>query len=200
VRVCGTYTSDYKWYGCVGSRDNPKDMSDAVSAAEPVPALLNYWCSAPLTRLTNTSNDIKTAINALNAGGETYIAPGLLWAWRTLSPNAPFADGQPYGNNVTKAIVLMTDGENTKAPQYPDHEGSNVGEANSVTAKTCKNIKDAGIRLMTVAFMVNDPTIKGILKKCATTDMDYYDAADTTTLLSAFKTIGARLTAIRLDR
>src|SRR5262249_47542784 len=45
---------------------------------------------------------------------------GLMWGWRSLSPNAPFADGKSYtwnSSNPTKPnrkiIVLMTDGTNT---------------------------------------------------------------------------------------
>lgn len=200
VNVCGSYTSNYTWYGCVGSRNSPLDLSDTVSNADRVPALLNYGCSQPLIRLTNTAATIKTGINSLYASGETYIAPGLLWAWRTLSPNAPFADGQAYGPGITKSIVLMTDGENTHSANYPDHEGSNVADANNVTAKTCSNIKDAGIRVITIAFMVTDTDIKSILKRCATTDGDFFEATDTTALLSAFKAIGARLTAVRIER
>ncbi len=37
-----------------------------------------------------------------------------MWGWRTISPNAPFADGVAYNtSNNTKVIVLMTDGQNT---------------------------------------------------------------------------------------
>ena len=36
----------------------------------------------------------------------------MVWGWRALSPNAPFADGKPYNSpNWVKAIVLETDGD-----------------------------------------------------------------------------------------
>jgi hypothetical protein len=54
-------------------------------------------------------------INNLNywQSGGTVISEGLMWAWRTLSPNAPYGDAVAYNTpGVTKAIVLMTDGVN----------------------------------------------------------------------------------------
>jgi Mg-chelatase subunit ChlD len=165
-----------------------------------VPALLNTWCSAPLARLTNKPASIKTQISALTASGETYIAPGLLWAWRTLSPSAPFSDGAPYSKKIAKTIILMTDGENTKSPNYPDHEGVDTAQADTVSKKTCDNAKAAGIRVMTVAFEVTNVTAKKVLESCASSSHDYYDATDITAMRDAFKAIAAKLTAVRLAK
>ena len=57
---------------------------------------------------------IRTKIDSMTATGETNIPFGLIWGWHLLSPTAPFGDGVPYDTqNVTKYIILMTDGENT---------------------------------------------------------------------------------------
>jgi Flp pilus assembly protein TadG len=200
VQKCGPVTSGNYWHGCVGSRDYPRDLSDAVTISQPVPALLNYWCSAPLVRLTNGRATVKTQISSLTADGETYIAPGLLWAWRTLSPSPPFSDGAAYSKKVAKTIVLMTDGANTHSPNYPDHEGSDVAQADTLTKKTCDNVKAAGIRVMTVAFEVTNTTIKKILEGCASSASDYYDATDINGMRDAFKAIGAKLSAVRLAK
>jgi Flp pilus assembly protein TadG len=200
VKKCGPVTSGNYWHGCVGSRDYPRDLSDAVTANQPVPALLNYWCSAPLARLTNSRATIKGQISSLTAGGETYIAPGLLWAWRTLSPSPPFSDGAPYSKKVAKTIVLMTDGANTHSPNYPDHEGADAAQADTLVKKTCDNIKVPNIRVMTVAFEVTNTTIKKILQSCASSPSDYYDATDINSMREAFKAIGAKLSAVRLAK
>ena len=198
VQQCGPVTSGHYWHGCVGSRNNPLDLADAVSKSQPVPALLDYWCSSPLMRLTNSRGTIKDQINSLSAGGETYVAPGLLWAWRTLSPSAPFSDGKPYSKTVAKTVVLMTDGANTHSPNYPDHEASDTVQADRLTATTCDNIKSAGVRVMTVAFEVTDSAIKKILLNCASSSADFYDATDINGMREAFKAIGAKLSAVRL--
>jgi len=200
VKKCGPVTSTNTWHGCVGSRDDPRDLSDVVTTSQPVPALLNKWCSAPLARLTNSPTAIKTQVSALTPSGETYIAPGLLWAWRTLSPSAPFSDGAAYSKKIAKTIILMTDGENTKSPNYPDHEGADTAQADTVSKKTCDNAKAAGIRVMTVAFQVTNATAKKVLESCASSSQDYYDAADIAAMREAFKAIGAKLSAVRLAK
>ncbi len=75
----------------------------------------NAGCPDPVMRLTNNQGNVLSKINNLNywQSGGTVISEGLTWAWRTLSPNAPYADGAAYGaKGVTKVIVLMTDGVN----------------------------------------------------------------------------------------
>jgi Flp pilus assembly protein TadG len=51
----------------------------------------------PMIRLTNNAATIKTAIDNMTAIGDTNIPIGLMWGWHSLSPNAPLADGAPYG-------------------------------------------------------------------------------------------------------
>jgi Flp pilus assembly protein TadG len=75
----------------------------------------NAACPQPLTRLTNNQGTVVSAIEAMNFwyNGGTVISEGLTWAWRTLSPEKPFADGAAYTDTKTKkVIVLMTDGVN----------------------------------------------------------------------------------------
>lgn len=75
----------------------------------------NAFCnSAPLVRLQTTKTALKTTVDSLAASGSTNIHEGFMWGWRTVSPNAPFADGRAYADkNNVKVIVLMTDGMNT---------------------------------------------------------------------------------------
>jgi Flp pilus assembly protein TadG len=200
TRVCGPSTSTVSWNGCVGSRNHPKDLRDVVDPTDPVPGLMNTGCGAELVRLTNDSALLQSKVAALNAGGETYIAPGILWGWRTLSPNAPFGDGAAYSNGTMKVLVLMTDGANTKSPNYPNHEGNSESLANRLTEQTCANVKAAGIKIYTIAFQVTDPTIKNVLSNCASGPPFYYDASTMSGMTSAFTSIGQSLTAVRLVR
>ncbi|MFC7396926.1 pilus assembly protein TadG-related protein [Chelatococcus sp. GCM10030263] len=74
----------------------------------------NYMCNVqPLTRLTSDKDAIETKINQMVADGTTNLVEGFMWGWRTISPNAPFTDGQPYQTrNNRKVIIFMTDGMN----------------------------------------------------------------------------------------
>lgn len=80
----------------------------------------NRGCPTPIVPLTNYSNrnTVLNAISNLNYwnGGGTNQIEGLAWAWRVLSPGAPFTEGRPYhdpNDPVRKVIVLFTDGDNT---------------------------------------------------------------------------------------
>lgn len=210
----GTYQScpvaeHHYWWGCVGSRAYPADVdgnADLVTAVNPVPALVDWSCPTPLQRLTSSKTTVQTAIDALTPSGNTYIAPGLLWAWRTISPNTPYADGASYGSRTRKFIVLMTDGFNTQSPNYPWHDASNVGDAscsdvtgaNCLTKKTCDSVKSKGITIFTVAFQVADSTVKSILQNCASNSSNYYDSASAADLQTAFQSIGRSVTQVRI--
>lgn len=199
VKVCNNgSTSNYKWYGCVGSQPSPYDIGEIANATNPVPGMLNVSCSSPLIRLTNDAAALKKAIAATKAANETYIAPALMWAWRLLSPNSPFSgDAGAYGA-AQKTIVLMTDGANTHSPKYPGHEGTDVNLANSRLTDLCKNVKASGVTIYTIAFSVTDTTIKNLLSSCSSGPPYYYNAQTTDDLTAAFASIGAQLTAVRL--
>ncbi len=77
----------------------------------------NGMClSQPLLRMTATQATLTSKVNGLSANGDTNLHEGFMWGWRSISPNAPLADGKPYNtsSNATnqKVIVLMTDGYN----------------------------------------------------------------------------------------
>ena len=199
TKVCSPTTVTQSWYGCVGSRTYPLDLSDAADSANPVPAAMNTDCAQPLTRLTTDATALQASINALSPYSETYIAPGLLWGWRALSPNPPFADGAAYGAK-SKYIVLMTDGANTHSASYPGHANFDVVDANKVTGETCTAIKATGIRIYVVAFMVTDAGIISVLQNCASAPINYYTASTVTDLQSAFQTIGSQITKVRLTK
>ncbi len=205
----GSYTNS--WGGVVGSRNYPADLQADVSVGNPVPAVMGAAYPAPLMRLSNDPAQIKAQINALSPSGETFIAPGLLWGWRVLSPNLPFADGAPYNGNVKKILILMTDGANTVSPSFPNHDNSDPvkahdsGDATSadrLTADTCANIKApaVGITVYTIAFQVTDTSIRNILQSCASTPANYYNATSNAAMLSAFAQIANSLMALSLSK
>jgi hypothetical protein len=77
----------------------------------------NGMClSQPLLRLTPSKSTLISKINGLTANGDTNLHEGMMWGWRSLSPNAPLSEGKPYNTSSTptnqKVLVLMTDGYN----------------------------------------------------------------------------------------
>lgn len=89
------------------------------------PAGPNLVCTTqPLQSLTTDMNAVSGKsglISKMTPNGDTNLVVGIMWGWRTISPNGPFAEtGSPSGKGLrkpagydsmtTKVIVLMTDG------------------------------------------------------------------------------------------
>ena len=97
---------------------SPRTVSPTSSNAYTgIPNGPNFGCTTqPLQRLTSNTTTLKSLINAMAPLGSTNIHEGLMWGWRTLSPNSVFADGAAYASStVNKIIILMTDGANSWA-------------------------------------------------------------------------------------
>ena len=170
-------------------------------------------CSRPITTLTDSKSTIKSEIDNMTASGnQTYIPAGLMWGWRTLSSQAPFSEGvsKPVmkNKNYTKAIVLMTDGSNTRAKTSGSalHNDRSVRDANKLTAKICRNIKADGssekqrIKIYTVTFKVTDSKIKSLMQDCATNSTYYFDASDGAALAKAFEDIADSLITLYISK
>ena len=198
TNVCKDRTSTYKWYGCVGSRLGTADQQAEATSSSRIPGLLNIGCNKTLTRLTTNKGTVVSAIAGLSAGGETYIAPGVLWGWRVLSSKAPYGDGDDDPVKTRKAIVIMTDGANTLSANKTYHNGTNVTASNTMLATTCANAKAEKITIYTVAFAVTDTSIKKILTDCATSASYFFDSKNSAELKAAFNQIGQQLSSRRL--
>ena len=199
----------YKWNGCVGSRNYPLNTQDTAPNSK-ISGLLEIKCSQEIITLTSRKSTISNEIDKMSASGnQTYIPAGLMWGWRMLSSDVPLTDGvskaKMKSDNYTKAIVLMTDGENTVSPNYPDHGKKNGNDANKLTREICQNIKNDGsgkeqIRVYTVTFAVSDPATKKLIRECATNDSYYFDASDSATLSAAFDEIGKSLVTMFISQ
>ncbi len=192
------------WSGCVGSRDYPLDMSDDY-ANTPIPAIMDITCTNEVVRMTSQQGPLVSTIESMHPSGTTYIPGGLVWGWRMISDQLPFADGTPKGEKyndkpVSKVVVLMTDGENTISPTYPGHDGWDTGLSDTLTNTLCTNMKDDGITIYTVAFEVTGKTAKGVLQNCASSTSKFFDAQDAGALAASFTSIGKELSQLRLSR
>lgn len=173
-----------------------------------------------VTPLTNDKLLLDTKIEEMYAAYMTHIPIGLAWGWRTLSPAAPYMEGTLYSDEETiKALVLMTDGENTLFSASGHNKssfsaygylnkmrlGTNVldtavNELDAKTLRICTNIKAAGIRLYTIAFQVTDPTTLNLLRDCATSPEMSFSSSDGAALNTAFTTIATELASLRISR
>jgi Putative Flp pilus-assembly TadE/G-like len=208
VEVCGPSTNTITWNGCVGSRPDPKDVLISGATVDKYPGLMNAWCGTEIVTLTDDKDSLKTTIDSFTGVGETYIPQGLLWGWNMLDENPPLAEAKSAewmaDRKGTKALVLMTDGENTLYPDGQYHWTATSAAqrelANDKTAQLCENIKNDKIVVYTVSFMVTDPTALDLLQGCATDSTKSFSADNAAELAQAFKDIGDALMAMRLSK
>lgn len=187
----------------------------------------DYNCkdTQTISPLTNNRALLEAKIDSMVAAYLTHIPIGLAWGWRTLSPEAPYTEGSLYTDEETiKALVLMTDGENTISGNSTHNRSTFTGygylsmalahygsasidtateaqnELDAKTIRLCDNIKAKGVRLYTIAFQVSDTTTLNMLRSCATTPDQFFPSADGAALQSAFTTIASELASLRISR
>jgi hypothetical protein len=219
---CVDNTWTETWQGCVGSRPAPHNLTDSAPGIKE-PGIIDKLCPTPITALTTTKSELTSAVSAMTTGNfwkdsATYIPIGLSWGWKTLTSNAPFteaaSDTEAQTKGISKHLVLMTDGINTRAQNvgvgsgtdphfgaYHDEQGATAeAAADTITASLCENIKAQGITIYTVAFQVSDPDTETLLKNCATSPSYYFDAGSSTELTSSFSAIADKVAAVRLSK
>lgn len=212
------------WEGCVMARSYPHDVQDSSVAVggswEPFWNANSWWdrnryCPNPITPLTNDRTTLDNQIDAMQALGSTHVNLGAVWGWRTISPQEPFTEGTAYGDpDWNKAVILLTDGENTMIDSYYSAFGwlsdGNLGTTTSRSVaenelddrlrEVCTGMKNDGIIVYTITFQVPDLTTRMLFEDCATDSDKYYDSPDAATLNVAFRAIGAELKNLHLSR
>ncbi len=191
--------------------------------ATPRPLGPGSFCPAELTPLTNTKATVQTGISNMKAVGSTMVNLGAVWGWRMLSPRwrgswpgEMTSSGLPLdynSKNMTKAVVLMTDGENSFAAgnytAYGYLADAKLGSSNQSSAEkaldtrlstVCTSMKAKGIFVYTVAFNITDAATKTLLQSCATSTSYYFDAGNSSALVAAFQTIGSSLSQLRVSK
>ena len=157
--------------------------------------------------MTDNKNTLSTQIDSMYATGNTYIPTGLMWGLRTLSSKAPFTEGTTKNTaaqkNITQAIILMTDGENTlsKDPNSYRHNAGDIDEANQYTIAACDAIKKEDIKIYALTFGDTVPQeTKDMIKSCSSGSGYYFDADDGQALKAAFADIAASLNRLYLTQ
>jgi Flp pilus assembly protein TadG len=121
-------TSDNTWYiPGQGQSIQYQEIDGNVDTATTNSYGPNLSCPTPLVRLTSTQATLDAAMQNMTAWANsgTAITLGMIWGWRTLSPNPPFSDGQPYGTpSLIKAVVLETDGDAEVAGANPENNAN----------------------------------------------------------------------------
>ncbi|MEL7273923.1 MAG: TadE/TadG family type IV pilus assembly protein [Pseudomonadota bacterium] len=114
----------WTWKYFADSNGNNPDPRDVNNNSNNLPSPLgytggpNHGCnSQPITDLTTNQSDIISGISSMQANGLTNIQQGVIWGWKTLSPEEPLTNGRSYSETKNrKVMIVMSDGNNTYYP------------------------------------------------------------------------------------
>lgn len=187
------------WNGCVADRDQPWDVNAASGAQHPA-----VNCAAttlqPIVGLSDVTRPgatttLKSAIAAMYPGGATNFTIGLMWGMQTLTPGSPFPGADAIGSDTKKFIVALTDGTNTQN-RWNGNGYQESPQVNDRTRAACANLKAAAaVTVYTIRVIDGNAEL---LRSCATTTSNYFEAADASQIQPAFKSILDAILRVRV--
>ena len=165
--------------------------------------------------LTSVENDLNATINAMQAHGNTQGNAGMIWGYRMISPEPPFTEGSEWGSERwTKAVIMMTDGDNTMDGTYSYHWASakndivvDKGTAplglNQRFSEVCDALKaqEPPVLIYTIVFKSENEVSaanKQFYEDCATNPSMYFDAPTQADLQQTFRHIAQELSNLHL--
>jgi Flp pilus assembly protein TadG len=190
----------------------------------------NQGCPAPMLALTDgtTSAGQTQILNTISSmwprdAGGTQVHIGMIWGWRVLSPNGPFAanNGHPLSYSTAsstswkKVVVLMTDGTEewpstdnmTGLGQIADGKidttsSTSTAETNLGTrlANVCSNMAASGNFVIYTIGLGSDGASNTDLQNCPGNTGGFFEAATTSNLQTVFNDIAQSLIALRLSQ
>lgn len=211
------------WNPATQEYDYKYELSPSISSSRGP----NVYCSSEILPLTNVRADIEDHVNALTPNGMTNSANGALWGWRVLSNEPPFAEGigsaDPDFADWQKAVVIMTDGENTvnhqrthwdsnsavngyalesRMGQGVNTSGEMRNEMDNKLLRICHRMKAEGYLVYTIMFGLNSSSTELAFKSCATEPNApyFYNADNGADLEEAFGDIAADLVDLHVSK
>jgi Flp pilus assembly protein TadG len=179
----------------------------------------------PIQPLTNLKAPVLSTIDAMVADGYTHVAEGVAWGLRVLSNDEPFTEGAPYGEDIKKAMVLLTDGENTFEARQKNHNlstytaygflrqarlGSSeyhvaVSKQDELMVDACKEVKANGVEVYAFAYNVASAAQRSRIEGCASTDPTgkrrfYFEPTSNLDLVENFQLVANDLRSLYLSK
>lgn len=211
IMKCGSSNNNTNnWNGCVmdrGTSTPPGTISgpDVLVTAPTTssyyfPADQSSFCPEQIMPLSYDWSALKANINAQTPAGSTNQPIGLVWAWQTLQQSTPFnAPAEDPNYTYKKAIILLSDGLNTKDRWYGDG-GNYSPQVDDRQKLLCDNVKAAGIVLYTIQVNTGGDPESQILKSCASGTSNFFMLTSANQVISTFNSIGTQLAKLRIAR
>ncbi len=188
------------WDGCVRDRQQNHDVADTLptSTATYFQPFQNFYCPPSLLALTNDWTALNNKVDDLDSLGATNITIGLIWGLHSLTTTLPLTEANTTEPQLTRAIILMTDGDNTI--NRWNGVGTDPNQCTGCDARTtlaCNSVKASGIRLYTVRLIDGNATL---LRNCASDPSMYFEVQTASQLNAVFNAIGGELASLHLSQ
>lgn len=184
------------WLGCVIDRDQDFDISNSapvVGNAATLHPVDNADCKpVELMPLSYDWAALNSKIDSLKASGNTNTPIGLVWGWNMLTPGAPLsAAAAPDPKKLNKAIVFLTDGDNTE-----NRFTTVQSKIDARMSALCTAVKAQNIQIYMIRVMNGN---EALLKPCATDPSMYFRVTSASQLTEVFNSIAQALSNLRIS-
>lgn len=195
------------WSGCIMDRTQPYDIqntqpsgsSTGMPATNPAAA---YLCpAATVTPLGYNWSNLNSQIGAMQASGSTNQAIGVAHGWQMLTPGNPYAT-PAVPDNVTRYIILLSDGLNTQDRWWGDggtENSSDDAKIDDRMNRACTAAKADGVVIYTVYVNINNSDGNSApLQNCASDSSKFFPLSSASQISTAFATIAQQITNLRV--
>ena len=180
--------SKSNWTGCVSDRNQPHDVKNDKPTGDPFTWYPASNCNlAKILPLTDNWPDLNSKIDGLTASGMTNLTIGAAWGLNMLTPGAPLSTADKNSKYLSRYMIVLTDGMNTKNKWTSDPV-----QIDARTYQICDNAKAAGIKIYTIRVINGNETL---LKSCASSTSMYYNITNASQLTPVFESIAKQLAA-----
>ena len=198
---CGTgRITKATWQGCLWDRDQTGNRDVTAVGVNPTSIETLYpavTCrSNDLARMASLMDvnangpQLITALAAMKPSGNTNLTIGVNWGMNMLMPGEPMSNAIPAEPNLSRFMILLTDGDNTE-----NRQGGSAAAIDARARLACTNAKAQGIAIYAVRVIEGN---KSLLQDCSSGPGYYYEVATAAQLDDVFKAIAGRIGSIRL--
>jgi Flp pilus assembly protein TadG len=175
---------------------------------------LEFCPRSAVLPLSGDLDEVLNRIDGFRASGSTAGHIGIQWSWYMLSPKwasalPDTATPRAYGDRkVAKYAILMTDGEFNTAfagvSRRGDTTGGQATRSRSNAERLCEEMRDDGIEVFTIGFMLREANAKAVIKDCASDDTastrHYFEAATGEELNRAYQEIARNIERLAITK
>lgn len=164
---------------------------------------------ASIMPISSDQTALLAHVDRMQAEGNTLGNIGMAWGARLISPEPPFTEGNPWDSEYwKKAIIMMTDGDNTLNGTYSSYWFTNKNNMSATKfdtrfSETCEDLKDKGVLIYTIVFSQGggvSTATKNRYQACATSEEQYIEATDADALQDAFEQIARELSNLHIKQ